>query len=53
VSHIESVKPKYDEKYDCYTLNFYGRVKEASARNFILHNPDDPDSVILMHGKVK
>jgi len=34
-------------------LNFYGRVKEASARNFILLDPEDPDSVILMHGKVK
>ncbi len=49
---IESVKPNYDYKNDCYTLNFYGRVKRASARNFILQDPEDPDSVMFMHGKV-
>jgi len=47
-----SVKPEYNRERDCYTLNFYGRAKVASARNFHLVMPTDLDSIILMHGKV-
>ena len=49
---IVSVKPEYNEKKDCYQLNFYGRAKKASARNFHLIYPDDSNSILLMHGKV-
>eukprot|EP01016_Furgasonia_blochmanni_P046222 TRINITY_DN6629_c0_g1_i12.p1 TRINITY_DN6629_c0_g1~~TRINITY_DN6629_c0_g1_i12.p1 ORF type:complete len:279 (-),score=71.25 TRINITY_DN6629_c0_g1_i12:783-1619(-) len=49
---LESVKPEYNEHRDCYQLNFYGRAKLASARNFQLVMPHDQDSIILMHGKI-
>ena len=37
---------------DCYTLNFYGRVKKASAKNFQIIIPGDTDNILLQHGKV-
>jgi hypothetical protein len=52
MSKIVSLKPNYDPVKDCYTLNFYGRARRASARNFILTDPDNTEEVILMHGKV-
>jgi hypothetical protein len=30
----ENLPPKFNEQRGCYTLNFYGRVSKASARNF-------------------
>jgi ribosomal protein L17 len=35
VTHkFENLQPRYNEARGCYTLNFYGRVQKASARNF-------------------
>ena len=35
VTHkFENMQPRYNEQRGCYTLNFYGRVQKASARNF-------------------
>lgn len=35
VAHkFENLPPKYNEQRGCYTLNFFGRVQKASARNF-------------------
>ena len=35
VTHkFENLAPKYNESRGCYTLNFFGRVSKASARNF-------------------
>lgn len=31
---FENMQPRYNEARGCYTLNFYGRVQKASARNF-------------------
>ena len=31
---FENMQPRYNEARGCYTLNFYGRVHKASARNF-------------------
>jgi hypothetical protein len=31
---FENVAPKYNASRGCYTLNFFGRVSKASARNF-------------------
>lgn len=32
--YFENLTPKFNEQRGCYTLNFYGRVSKASARNF-------------------
>jgi Tub family len=54
VGSFRNVKPKYDEKEEIYHMNFFGRVKQASARNFQLVSVDDPEAkqIVLMHGKV-
>lgn len=31
---FENLQPRYNQQRGCYTLNFYGRVHKASARNF-------------------
>lgn len=49
---LENVKPTWNFYMDCYTLNFYGRVKKASAKNFQIINPENPDEILLQHGKV-
>ncbi len=45
--------PKFNEQRGCYTLNFYGRVSKASARNFQLIESgfEDDDEIFLSHGK--
>jgi hypothetical protein len=53
IQKIFAVKPEYNAKKDCYQLNFYVRAKKASARNFYLIFNEDPDSILLMHGKAK
>jgi hypothetical protein len=45
------VKPEWNSQLECYCLNFYGRVKKASARNFQLVYEDDNDNILLQHGK--
>lgn len=49
---LANLKPEWNQDMDCYCLNFYGRVKKASAKNFQIIYPDDPDNIILQHGKV-
>ena len=62
---FENMQPRYNEARGCYTLNFYGRVQKASARNFqLVQSPlDDEDEDIeddmgdmemplLTHGKI-
>ena len=49
---FENLPPKYNEQRGCYTLNFFGRVSKASARNFQLIETDgDEDELYLSHGK--
>jgi len=52
VHKLENLKPEWNKDMECYCLNFYGRVKKASARNFQLIFPDDEDNIILQHGKI-
>jgi tubby-related protein 1 len=52
VHKLENLKPEWNDHMDCYCLNFYGRVRKASAKNFQVIYPDDPDNIILQHGKV-
>lgn len=48
---LKNLEPEWNVRMNCYCLNFYGRVKKASARNFQMIYPDDRDSIILQHGK--
>lgn len=34
IKRFENLPPKFNAERNCYTLNFYGRVSKASARNF-------------------
>lgn len=49
---FENLPPKWNERTECYTLNFYGRVSWPSAKNFELIEADDPDTIYLLFGKV-
>jgi len=49
----ENVPPKYNESRGCYTLNFFGRVNKASARNFqIVESGGNEEDLLLIHGKM-
>ena len=55
---FENLPPKYNHARGCYTLNFFGRVAKASARNFQLVLPlqegekrDADEEIYLSHGK--
>ena len=48
---LSNVKPEWNSQLECYCLNFFGRVKKASARNFQLVFEDDNDNILLQHGK--
>ena len=50
--HLINMKPRWNSKMGCYTLNFYGRVKKASAKNFQIIEKGDEDNILLQHGKV-
>lgn len=49
---MKNLPPKWNERTECYTLNFYGRVSRASAKNFQLVTPGDQDTIYLMFGKI-
>jgi len=61
---FENMQPRYNEARGCYTLNFYGRVQKASARNFQLvqtvmdgdeemdDDMGDTEMPLLTHGKI-
>ena len=61
---FENMQPRYNEARGCYTLNFYGRVQKASARNFQLvqsviegeedyeDDMGDMEMPLLTHGKI-
>ena len=56
LARFENLQPKFNESRGCYTLNFFGRVQKASARNFQLQRTVDEgeeidDEFWLSHGK--
>ena len=58
LERFENLQPKYNEARGCYTLNFFGRVQKASARNFqLVRSLEDgeegaqDDEFCLSHGK--
>ena len=48
---FQNLPPKWNDRTECYTLNFYGRVSWPSAKNFELIE-EDPDTIYLLFGKV-
>ena len=48
---FENLAPRFNDQRGCYTLNFYGRVSKASARNFQLVESGLEDDIYLSHGK--
>lgn len=49
---FKNVPPRWNAGTESYCLDFYGRVSKASAKNFQLVAPDDPNTIYLMFGKV-
>lgn len=49
---LKNLPPKWNARTECYTLNFYGRVSRASAKNFQLVTPRDNETVYLLFGKI-
>ncbi len=56
---FENLQPKFNAARGCYTLNFFGRVQKASARNFqLVRSSEDgsetqEDEFCLSHGKCR
>lgn len=50
---LRNKKPFYDEDSKAYWLDFDGRVKEPSVKNFQLVMSDNPDDVIIQFGRVR
>ena len=48
---LKNLEPEWNTRLNCYCLNFYGRVKKASARNFQMIFPGEVDDILLQHGK--
>ena len=51
--HLINLKPYWNELKNSYCLNFYGRVKNASNKNFQIIEENDEDNILLQHGKNK
>eukprot|EP00959_Pyramimonas_sp_CCMP1952_P379531 7950155-Pyramimonas_sp.AAC.1 len=49
---MQNKPPKWNEQMQAYCLNFHGRVKLASVKNFQLVAEDNKDHIILQFGKV-
>lgn len=49
---MQNRKPEWNAQIKGFMLNFGGRVKKPSIKNFILEDKDDPDMVRLIFGKI-
>jgi len=49
---MQNKPPKWNEQMQAYCLNFHGRVKLASVKNFQLVSDENKDHIILQFGKV-
>ncbi|GMI19667.1 hypothetical protein TrRE_jg6902, partial [Triparma retinervis] len=48
---LETRKPKWNPKMEAWTMDFKGRAKLASKKNFILIDPDYEDRALFLFGK--
>lgn len=44
--------PRWSEEYQAFVLDFFGRVRLASVKNFQLIDEKDPDYIFLQFGKI-
>ncbi|XP_061002510.1 tubby-related protein 1 isoform X2 [Dama dama] len=49
---LHNKPPIWNEDSGSYTLNFQGRVTQASVKNFQIVHTDDPDYIVLQFGRV-
>ncbi|EHB07830.1 Tubby-related protein 1, partial [Heterocephalus glaber] len=49
---LHNKPPVWNEGSGSYTLNFQGRVTQASVKNFQIVHADDPDYIVLQFGRV-
>ena len=50
---VRTRRPKWNAKMEAWTMDFKGRAKLASKKNFILTDPnDESDRVLMLFGKV-
>ncbi|XP_053459691.1 tubby-related protein 1 [Nycticebus coucang] len=49
---LHNKPPVWNEDSGSYTLNFQGRVTQASVKNFQIVHADDPDYILLQFGRV-
>ncbi|XP_040329228.1 tubby-related protein 1 isoform X5 [Herpailurus yagouaroundi] len=49
---LHNKPPIWNEDSGSYTLNFQGRVTQASVKNFQIIHADDPDYIVLQFGRV-
>ncbi|KAM5262672.1 tubby-related protein 1 [Ctenodactylus gundi] len=49
---LHNKPPVWNEDSGSYTLNFQGRVTQASVKNFQIVHADDPDYIVLQFGRV-
>lgn len=50
---MQNRKPQWNERIKGFMLNFGGRVKKASIKNFIMEDVDNTDIARLMFGKIE
>jgi hypothetical protein len=48
---LETRKPRWNPKMEAWTMDFKGRAKLASKKNFILIDPDYEDRALFLFGK--
>jgi hypothetical protein len=51
--HLINLQPKWNQSKNSYCLNFYGRAKKASNKNFQIIEENDEDNILLQQGKNK
>ena len=49
---LETKKPRWNAELDAWTMDFKGRVKMASKKNFQLIQESDPEKILMLFGKV-
>ncbi|KAI4896572.1 hypothetical protein NFI96_008485 [Prochilodus magdalenae] len=49
---MHSTEAVWNEANKCYEMDFYGRTKLMSRRNFQLLNADSPDKILMLFARV-
>ncbi|OWK03600.1 hypothetical protein Celaphus_00013870 [Cervus elaphus hippelaphus] len=49
---LHNKSPVWNDDTQSYVLNFYGRVTQASVKNFQIVHDNDPDYIVMQFGRV-